>query len=231
MAHAQLQGVVVLYIAANGPRAPDMYTSRRVWLATGAALAGAPALASANWLSSEPLERVRRLEQELADAKYGELAPIDDGTGGAKRLVPILQLRAALAALQDQAADPANWRALADRVQRDPALETKALKRMFNFYSDNIYFSDERRANVYLLGGTAPETAQTQQYLLRNEVITGIENIRLELAYLRDQAAKEGGDTDAGDLAGYFRTTLKGLDDYLALATPRDLKVAATLVS
>ena len=75
--------------------------------------------------------------------------------------------------------------------------ETIEFKRIFNQFSDNIYYASDTteatlaralaialalaltltltltptKANVYLLGGATPSSGQTQQYLLRNEAI------------------------------------------------------------
>ena len=55
------------------------------------------------------------------------------------------------------------------------AFETIEFKRIFNQFSDNIYYSsDTTEANAYLLGGATPSSSQTQQYLLRNEALCGV---------------------------------------------------------
>mmetsp|Transcript_24145 Transcript_24145/g.81155 ORF Transcript_24145/g.81155 Transcript_24145/m.81155 type:complete len:250 (+) Transcript_24145:25-774(+) len=219
--------------ASGSPPHRDPLLTRRA-LSLGAsttalALARPPALA--NWLSSEPVERFRRLEQELADAKYGELAPIDDGTGNARRLAPIVELLAIVEGLEADARDPAAWPALRDRMRDDPRLQTPRLKKAFNFYSDNIYYTDDQRANIYLLGGATPETAQTEQYLLRNEVLTAVGNARLELDYLCAEAAKEGGDRDDGDLKEYLGEARKNIAEYIKRAPERDRKAAIEIAS
>ncbi|KAJ1621617.1 hypothetical protein T492DRAFT_886658 [Pavlovales sp. CCMP2436] len=194
--------------------------------------------AQANWLSSEPLEAFRKLEQEAADAKYGELAPIDSGMGGGQRLVPIINLEVRLARFADAAKEPSRWAGL--RVELlAPALGAKQLKRDFNpdpgIYSDNIYYTDEARANIYLLGGTTPETAQTEQYMLRNEVIGALQNAEKEVKYLLEQAAllqsTGEGDVDCTDLVEYFAVARGALSDYLRRAEQRDVAVGRRLVA
>ena len=90
-----------------------------------------PPAAHASWLTSQPLEQLRKLEQEAADAKYGELAPIDDGRGGAQRLVPIVQLKARLERLSTDAREPSKWPSVRADLAA-PQLRTQQLKRDFN---------------------------------------------------------------------------------------------------
>lgn len=208
--------------------------TRRAAVGTAAAfIVGRPrAPASANWLSSEVVEKVRIMEQEAADSKYDELAPIDDGTGGGKRLLPIIRIERQIDSLFDAAQSPAKWGEIAS-VLSTSTYATKDLKKAFNFYSDNIYYSDDSRANVYLLGGATPESAQTEQYLLRNEIITAVQNALLEANYLVKESAKPEGeaDTDPGDLVDYLRTAKNSLREYLARADTRDIATAKKLLA
>ena len=61
----------------------------------------------------------------------------------------------------------ADGRALAQAALASPAFETKAIKKAFNAYSDNVYYEkgDSDRTNLYLLGGTPPSSKQTIQYM------------------------------------------------------------------
>jgi hypothetical protein len=227
----------VIALALLGVHARQTAVGRRSMLSqcAGALTAGAIVgsrvdRACASWLSSEPLEQFRKLEQEAADASYGELAPINDGRGGGQRLVAILRIGARLDALASASAEPSRWSAIAFELA-GAQFETKQLKRDFNLYSDNIYYSDENRANIYLLGGTTPETAQTEQYLLRNEVITAVQNARTEVEYLLKERARADGDTDPTDLTDYFQTARAALAAYMQKAEPRDVTVATKLFS
>lgn len=113
---------------ALGSRAPP---TRRSLLKRSLALVSFPTAAHANWLTSRPLEQLRKLEQEAADAKYGELAPIDDGRGGGQRLVPILKLQAQIARIAAGAREPSRWPEL--RVElSSPSLRTQQMKKDFN---------------------------------------------------------------------------------------------------
>ncbi len=51
-------------------------------------------------------------------------------------------------------------------------------KKAFNAFADNIYYSDPDRANLYLGGGAVPQSTQTLAYLLRNDVLTNVEDMR-----------------------------------------------------
>ena len=65
------------------------------------------------------------------------------------------------------------------------AFETIEFKRIFNQFSDNIYYSsDTTEANAYLLGGATPSSSQTQQYLLRNEALKQVSELVDELKFL-----------------------------------------------
>jgi len=215
-----------------GPGGGPRVHTRRSLLASacGVATFSSPRNAGANWLSSRPVEVIRQLEQEAADAKYGELAPIDDGTGGGKRLAPILELQEILTTAGKDSSDPSRWKDAAATLAT-PRFETKAMKRAFNYYSDNVYYSDDARANIYLLGGATPESSQTEQYLLRNEVITAVQNAQKELAYLIAEAKKgDEGDTDTTDLREYLDAAQGAFKSYFERAAPRDLASARRIL-
>lgn len=116
--------------------------------------------------------------QDEADATQygGELAP-----GGPPSalpylsLVPIVQMQAQLQRSRTSVSTPAHWPALIDLLTTGP-FQTVEFKRVFNQFSDNIYYaSDTAEANVYLLGGATPSSLQTSQYLLRNEALKQVQ--------------------------------------------------------
>ena len=59
----------------------------------------------------------------------------------------------------------ADGRKVAKAALDAPSFQTKAFKRAFNAYSDNVFYekNDPDRANLYLLGGTPPSSKQTIQ--------------------------------------------------------------------
>eukprot|EP01041_Mallomonas_annulata_P001176 gene1176-2288_t len=71
--------------------------------------------------------------------------------------------------------------------------QTATFKSIFNRYSDNIFYSDPNRANLYLGGGATPSSTQTEQYLLRNSILTSINDLRGDIEdlltnkYLKDE--------------------------------------------
>lgn len=103
-------------------------------------------------------------------------------------------------------------------------------KRSFNAFADNIYYSDPDRANLYLGGGAMPKASQSIAYLLRNEILTDVEDMRAEVRYLAGEVGK-GGATAEGiiDLDEMYRLSESanvGMRKYLDLVPPRELAAA-----
>ena len=146
---------------------------------TAAASIGAPALAldprfprvdegndKGSILTAKPLEWIRIKRQLDADESLQELADPNLRDSPGQRLSKVLRLEDAIRAMGPQLAT-ADGRALAQAALASPAFETKAIKKAFNAYSDNVYYEkgDSDRANLYLLGGTPPSSKQTIQYM------------------------------------------------------------------
>jgi len=104
-----------------------------------------------------------------------------------------------------------------------------AMKKTFNRYGDNIYYSSPERANIYLAGGALPGTVQTEQYMLRNDVITNVENLREDIANILKQSTGSWDEQEIEDMADDFRETLQSLESYLERTNPDDLKFAKVL--
>lgn len=84
-----------------------------------------------------------------------ELAPIaKDGKPSPIVLVPLIQAQQQLERIAEfiEAGDLDSWREANLALARKPFFPTKELKRLFNAYTDNIYFSDSSRRNMYLDG-------------------------------------------------------------------------------
>ena len=183
-------GLSMLFVGLSACGLADRpFLRTRKELLRGALASGAAAFASrsadaaalpwerdvaANPLQARFLEKLRILLQDEADATQygGELAPGGPPVGlPYLSLVPIVQMQSVLVRSRDAVADRKQWPALI-KLFSTGQFETIEFKRIFNQFSDNIYYaSDTTEANVYLLGGATPSSGQTQQYLLRNEAI------------------------------------------------------------
>lgn len=110
-----------------------------------------------------------------------------------------------------------------------------SLKKLFNRYSDNIFYSDKREANLYLNGGATPGSAQTTAYLFRNSIITGINNVGEDLTQLVEDPALL--QPDYKDREQFFLDTLDDLKEaqdafsnYLNLISPDEQISAASFL-
>jgi hypothetical protein len=117
-----------------------------------------------------------------------------------------------------------------DKILNQQNFDKLTFKKAFNAFADNIYYSDPDRANLYLGGGATPGATQSLAYLLRNEVLTNIEDMRAEIAYLIREMGKgsvvgEGG-LELGDLFGFVKGAKESMGKYLDLVPPRELEVA-----
>mmetsp|Transcript_12558 Transcript_12558/g.20924 ORF Transcript_12558/g.20924 Transcript_12558/m.20924 type:complete len:289 (+) Transcript_12558:126-992(+) len=209
------------------------------------ASAPSPAMAQEELFKSNPLtngvlEKIRIWNQEsVDDIKYGgELEAGDAGNKGKveaypRLLVPIVQIANDLTTVnqlvRDDSADRVTSWTKARTILAKPEYEKLAFKKIFNAYGDNIYYSDPDRANAYLGGGASPKSEQSLAYLLRNDVLTNLENLQAELDYLLKPATPESESPD--DLYGYAQTAKTAMDKYLTLAPPTELKKAMEMIA
>ena len=107
--------------------------------------------------------------------------------------------------------------------------DVKLLKATFNRYSDNIFYTDKRAANLYLAGGATPSSTQTQAYLYRNSVITSLGNVKQDLKEMISSDLEDA----MGDREIVFDDTLDDLKEvtdamkaYLQLVEPENLRKA-----
>ena len=236
--------LVTAAIAALTPPADttSLLSRRAVLLSGGSCCAfGLPLAASADnpfalaaptrdGLQAKWLESVRIFLQDSDDdLKYGgELAP-----GGppnavpALQLIPIVQMQKTLQKLAPSIADQSKWDSIYLVVSTGP-FATLEFKKIFNAYSDNIYYSSSTaEANAYLLGGATPSTSQTTQYLLRNEALKQLGELRDELKY-QQSLPTEKREYDVLDEA--MQACLKCFAEYLALSPPAEVKLARDAV-
>ncbi|CAB9527173.1 expressed unknown protein [Seminavis robusta] len=232
--------VCVRLMARDGHGDPSDKSSRRQFLGLAvSSLLIVPSSASAadelfkpNPLTNPLLEQIRIWEQaEADDIKYGgELTPGDAGNKGRVEqypalLVPILsmeeELRKVDALIHGTKTD---WKE-AYKIMQQPKYDKIAFKATFNRFADNIYYGDPERANAYLGGGATPKAEQSIAYLLRNEILTNIESLQAELAYLLKET-----DDDTEDLYKYSSSANSAMKDYLANVSPYELKKAKELL-
>lgn len=187
-----------------------------------------------NPLTNPLLEQVRIWEQAEADnLKYGgELEMGDAGNKGKVSaypglLAPILNIEQELAEVKllvDEG-NPTSWEK-ALKILNSETYEKINFKKTFNKYGDNIYYSDPDRANLYLNGGATPKTEQSIAYLLRNDILTNVENLRAELEYLL-----KSGDSETEDLYSYTNIVNSAMQKYLAIVPPNELEEARKIIA
>lgn len=186
-----------------------------------------------NPLTNPVLEKIRIWEQDEADnIRYnGELAPgSPKGRDSyAKMLAPILQIQKDINTVDDLIHEPnGDGLGQAEKILSKSYFQKIPFKRIFNNFADNIYYSDPDRANLYLGGGAIPQTEQSISYLLRNEILTNIENLQAEVTYLiKEKKLLHSLETE--DLFTYSKTSKDALTRYMQLVPPDELAKAQEL--
>ncbi|CAM9371588.1 unnamed protein product [Scytosiphon promiscuus] len=190
------------------------------------------------------LNPVKKMQEQMrirAQEEFDNVEALASPEGGKTiqpvlTLVPIITLRLLLDEVESDLKDPRRFGdALAILQKQD--FQKKDIKRVFNAYSDNIYYlPDSDRENKYLQGGASPTSRQTIQYLLRNDVIDNVEALTAEVAYLireREEASssEDGGapDTDEKDLRLYLGKCKDGFDKYLGMVFQYEIDEATEM--
>lgn len=77
-----------------------------------------------------------------------------------------------------------------------------------------------------------PTSLQTQQYLLRNQALTQLDNVRDDVRLMLDDVRKGQGPTtqDVADAVDDCREALDAMKSYLDLADPEDVKLATKVI-
>ena len=199
-----------------------------------------------NPLTNRVLEQLRIWDQDAADNyQYnGELQspserlPQNDRSSYyGQLLVPILQMAQELQQAKSYTIlssspndNPSqtleSWKQALSILQQSK-YDKIAFKKVFNAFGDNIYYSDPDRANLYLGGGATPKSEQSLAYLLRNDILTNIEDWRAELEYQCKQPPSSPYDTE--DLYQLAQAANKAMDKYLTLVPPVELQKANEL--
>lgn len=192
-----------------------------------------------NPLTNPVLEQFRILEQaEKDNVQYGgELERGDAGNKGKvdaypSLLVPILKIESELNEIrslvrsggESKPSKEAMSKALA--ILQQPTYDKINFKKTFNRYGDNIYYNDPDRANLYLGGGATPKNEQSIAYLLRNDILTNMENLRAELEYLI-----KSDENDTEYLYSYADICASAMKKYLAQVPPAEMEKAQSLLS
>ena len=181
-----------------------------------------------SFLTSPILEAMRKADQVEQDEALGNEAT------KALLLVPIVEISRDLERVSACLTAPkASNVAQAGRILQQPQLSSvKMLKKAFNRYSDNIFYEDARQANVYLGGGTTPNTLQTQQYLYRNAVLSSLANLRQDVSELEalSESELQTRAEDLSDAVSDLGEVKTALSSYLKLADPEALSTATAIV-
>jgi hypothetical protein len=152
-----------------------------------------------SFLTNPMLENIR-----LNSQKYPDVSATSKDANVDLFLVPILKLRNELNACSGFLSEEEG--SIYTGIDSAKALldpyDTPSLKKLFNRYSDNIFYSDPREANLYLSGGATPGSAQTTAYLYRNSIITGIMDVKDDIQSIRHSGSSRGSSSSSGDGGG-----------------------------
>ena len=144
-------------------------------------------------------------------------------------LVPILtigkELEQVRTLVRDESDKTSSWKS-ALAILQNGKYEKIAFKKAFNAYGDNIYYNDPDRANLYLGGGATPKSEQSMAYLLRNDILTNVEDLRAELEY-----QLKSGENEVEDLYSFADACTSAMKNYLAIVPPNELEQAQKLVA
>ena len=203
-----------------------------------------------NPLTNKGLEQLRIWNQDEADnIKYG--GELDSGSNkpGAfetyvELLQPILGVQSDLATINQLVDNSKIGSSTTSSTKEDyvavfqnikqilsqDIFDKIQFKKAFNAFADNIYYSDPDRANLYLGGGAVPQSTQTLAYLLRNDVLTNVEDMRAETQYLlKELNKKNDGETvvvDLEEIQTLSKAANEAMVKYLALVPPKELESA-----
>lgn len=153
-------------------------------------------------------------------------------------LLPIVKLNEDFVDLQEalQRGDQTRFMEYSEQLAT-PAYSTASLKKIFNRYADNIFYTNPDRFNMYLGGGAVPDTSQTTQYLLRNDILNKIDDIKIDLQLLDPLSAQKktisGNQKDdrmrqhyVDDALDDCKQLLASFSEYLQLADSNDIQLA-----
>lgn len=181
--------------------------------------------ATNNFLANNPvLETIRKIDQ----LEYDDSLAAD--TNQVFLLLPIVNLKMEIQQMSSVLLDQKLFHEMKDILSQN-RYDKVSLKKAFNRYADNIFYTTDNaeRANIYLAGGALPDTKQTEQYLLRNEILTNIENIKEDIDNLISNENSAFNEQDYRDAQDDFRETLNSFSEYFKYSNPDDLRLAQEL--
>ncbi len=174
------------------------------------------------FLTNPVLETMRKMDQVDKDEN-------ENSNQKALLLYPIIeiskeieQIKSKLSSIND------NEKVIVNEIQSTLAsskYNSKEFKKIVNRYSDNIFYQDPRRANIYLGGGAIPDSSMTQKYLYRNVALTSIDYLKDDISSIikgnkwGDQELINDAIEDADDIIDAF-------DNYFKLSDPNDIAMA-----
>lgn len=177
------------------------------------------------FLKNPVLEAIRKIDQVDPDTEFQNVNKVI-------LLVPIIDIEKDIQSVSQLITADASNLLKANSLLTNKKFDTAPFKKTFNRYSDNIYYSDPERANIYLGGGAVPNTQQTTQYLFRNSALTAIGDIKEDVKLLLDDIKKNVviDEQAVADAVDDCREALEALTSYLELADPADVKEARSIV-
>jgi hypothetical protein len=115
---------------------------------------------------------------------------------------------------------------LVKEVLSSSTYDTASFKKAFNRYSDNIVIPGGQSSATP--NTVSPSSAQTQMYLLRNNILTSVQNTREDIADgLKSSAITE---EDVEDALSDLSEAIASLQDYIGLSDPDDVQMAKDIV-
>ena len=179
----------------------------------------------AQFLKNPVLEAIRKFDQIDPDTEFQNVNKVI-------LLVPIVDILKDIESVSKLISANEADLARANDILTNKKFDTAPFKKAFNRYSDNIYYSDPERANIYLAGGAVPNTQQTTQYLFRNSALTSIGDVKEDVKLLLDDVKKKKAidPQTVADAIDDCREALEAMVSYFELADPADVKEARSIV-
>jgi len=187
-----------------------------------------------SFLTNPILEAYRKADQLEEDVPTN----LDSPTTKTILILPVISIAKDLETVDQCLRDHPSEQSLSKAIEilKQPQYSTVEFKRIFNRYSDNIFYADSRQANLYLGGGTTPDSRQTTQYLYRNAILSAVQFLQQDLQDLRgadsaslsaSSSTSDGGrSVEVADALDDLREAREALAKYLKMADQQDVQAA-----